>query len=452
MIPWTLEEVAALTGGRLVNGKRETWITGVAHDTRNVKKGDLFVAIVGERLDGHRFIKQAAAKGARAVMVSKMISRIKIPQIKVENTTQALGDLGKAQRLQWGGLVVAVTGSVGKTTVKDMTAHLVSGLFKTLKTQGNLNNQFGLPLTLLGLTTKDEVAVVEIGINHPGEMEILSDIARPDVAIVTAIGEAHLGFFKGKAQLALEKMKIAQSLREGGIRIFNRDDRFLKAGTANAGGKNIVSYGLKNGKVKAKNLRTTARGTQFTLENRGEKGKADLQMLGLHNVQNALAAVTAGLVLGLPLKTLAERLTTFKPQARMRMETKNVKGVLFVNDAYNASPTSMEAALETFKSLKRNGRKAAVLGDMLEMGSYAKEAHRRMVRLALSMPIEDLILVGKNMKEAGTAILGKNSLKARMFDKAEEAGVYLKGWVRKGDAVLLKASRGIKLERILESF
>ena len=447
MLPWTLEEVAALTGGRLVNGKRETRIKGVVHDTRNVKKGDLFVAIVGERLDGHRFLKKAVAKGAKAVMVSKLISGIKIPLIKVEDTTQALGDLGKAQRLQWGGLVVAVTGSVGKTTVKDMTAHLVSGLFRTLKTQGNLNNQFGLPLTLLRLTEKEEVAVVEIGINHPGEMEILSDIVRPDVVVVTAIGEAHLGFFKGKAQLAQEKMKIAAGLREGGIRIFNGDDRFLKAR-----GGNIVSYGLKQGQVKARNLKTTPRGTQFTLENKGQKANTALQMLGIHNVQNALAAVAAGLVLGMPLKTLADRLKSFKPQARMRMETKKIKGVLFVNDAYNASPTSMEAALETFKSLKAKGRKAAVLGDMLEMGSYAKEAHRRMVRLALSMPMEDLILVGKNMKEAGTALLGKNSLKARMFDRAEEAGAYLKGWVRRGDAVLLKASRGIKLERILEAF
>jgi UDP-N-acetylmuramoyl-tripeptide--D-alanyl-D-alanine ligase len=213
-----------------------------------------------------------------------------------------------------------------------------------------------------------------------------------------------------------------------------------------------VRYGLKNGQVKAKNLKPAATGTKFTLENKGEKTGTELSVLGIHNVQNALAAVAAGLVLGMPLKTLASRLKTFKPQARMRMETKTVKGVLFVNDAYNASPTSMEAALETFKSLKGKGRKAAVLGDMLEMGVYAKEAHRRMVRLALSMPIEDLILVGKNMKEAGLAILGKDSLKARLFDRSEEAAVYLKQWVRQGDAVLLKASRGIKLEKILEAF
>jgi len=447
MIPWTLEEVAALTGGQLVGGNKKTQITGVAHDTRNVTKGSLFVAIVGERLDGHQFVRQAVSKGAKAVVVSRLVSGVKIPQIKVEDTTKALGDLGKAQRLQWGGLVVAVTGSVGKTTVKDMTAHLLSGLFKTLKTQGNLNNQFGLPLTLLRLTEKDEVAVVELGINHPGEMETLSEIARPDVTVVTAIGEAHLGFFKGKAQLAQEKMKIAASLREGGIRILNGDDPFLKAK-----GKNIVTFGLKKGQVKASNLKATAQGTRFTLTAKGQKAPAELQMLGIHNVRNALAAVSVGLTLGLPLKVLAKRLTKFEPQAAMRMETKKIKGVLIVNDAYNASPTSMEAALETFKSLRTSGRKAAVLGDMLEMGSFAKEAHRRMVKLALSMPIEDLILVGKHMKEAGLAILGKNSLKARLFDRAEEAGAYLKGWVRPNDAVLLKASRGVKLEKVLEAF
>jgi UDP-N-acetylmuramoyl-tripeptide--D-alanyl-D-alanine ligase len=446
MIPWTLEEVAALTCGQLVNGKRSDRVTGVVHDTRHVKKGSLFVAIVGERLDGHRFLKQAAAKGAKAVVVSRLVSGIKIPQIKVEETTRALGDLGKAQRLQWGGLVVAVTGSVGKTTVKDMAAHLLTGLFRTLKTQGNLNNQFGLPLTLLRLTEKNEVAVVELGINHPGEMKMLSDIARPDVSVVTAIGEAHLGFFKGKAQLAQEKMKIAAGLREGGVRILNGDDSHLKAK-----GEAIVTFGLKKGQVKASNLKTTSKGTRFTLTAKGQKAQTELQMLGIHNVSNALAAVSVGLTLGLPLKALAERLKKFKPQAAMRMETKKIKGVLIVNDAYNASPTSMEAALKTFGSLKTSGRKAAVLGDMLEMGSFTKEAHRRMVKMALLMPIEDLILVGKNMKEAGMAILGKNSLKARLFDRSEEAGVYLKGWVRPNDAVLLKASRGMKLEKVLEA-
>ncbi len=190
MLPWTLKEVAALTGGRLVKGNPEVAVTGVSHDTRQVKRGDLFVAIVGERLDGHHFLRDAAAKGAKAAVVSRVVAGAKLTQIKVADTTRALGELGRSQRLQWGGPVVAVTGSVGKTTVKDMTAYLLGVKFRTLKTEGNLNNQWGLPLTLLKLNPEHEAAVVELGINHPGEMEWLSEMARPDVAVVTAIGEA----------------------------------------------------------------------------------------------------------------------------------------------------------------------------------------------------------------------------------------------------------------------
>lgn len=446
MLPWSLEEVAALTNGQLA-GPRDVKVTGVVHDTREVKKGDLFVAIVGERLDGHRFVKQAAAKGAKAAVVSRWVPGVKLPQIQVEDTTKALGQLGKAQRLQWGGLVVAVTGSVGKTTVKDMTAFLLSGLFTTLKTKGNLNNQYGLPLTLLGLTRDHEVAVVELGINHPGEMEGLSEIARPDVSVVTAIGEAHLGFFKSRAHLAQEKMKIASGSRDGGVRILNGDDPFLKAK-----GGNVMTFGLKSGQVRAKNLRATGDGTRFTVEYKGKSVSTTLHMPGSHNVGNAMAAVAAGLTLGIPLNVLAHRLAAFRPQAAMRMQLKKIKGVLFLNDAYNASPTSMEAALETFKTLPNRGRKAAVLGDMLEMGHFAAEAHKRMVKLALTMPLEDLVLVGRQMKAAGESLLGKSSLRARFFDNAEEAGAYLKGWLRPQDAVLLKASRGIHLEKVLEAF
>ncbi len=445
MLPWSLEEVAALTNGKLA-GPRDEKVTGVVHDTRDVKKGDLFVAIVGERLDGHKFVKQAAAKGAKAAVVSRWVPGVKLPQIQVEDTTKALGQLGKAQRLQWGGLVVAVTGSVGKTTVKDMTAFLLSGLFTTLKTKGNLNNQYGLPLTLLGLTRDHEVAVVELGINHPGEMEELSEIARPDVSVVTAIGEAHLGFFKSRAHLAQEKMKIASGSRDGGVRILNGDDPFLKAK-----GENIMTFGLKRGLVRAKGLRATDEGTRFTVEYKGKSAPTTLHMPGSHNVGNAMAAVAAGLTLGIPLNVLARRLAVFRPQAAMRMQLKKIKGVLFLNDAYNASPTSMEAALETFKTLPSRGRKAAVLGDMLEMGSFAAEAHKRMVKRALTMPLEDLILVGKQMRAAGESLLGKSSLRARFFDNAEEAGAYLKGWLRPQDAVLLKASRGIHLEKVLEA-
>lgn len=447
MLPWSLREVAALTGGRIVKGDAGLVATGVAHDTRNVRKGDLFIAIVGERLDGHQFLRQAKALGAKAAVVSRLVSGVSIPQIKVEDTTKALGALGRSQRLQWNGTVAAVTGSVGKTTVKDMTAHLLTGSLRTLKTEGNLNNQYGLPLTLLRLTKAHEAAVVELGINHPGEMEVLSEIARPDVAVVTAIGEAHLGFFKDRRHLAEEKMRIAASLREGGVRVLNADDRYLKGA-----GYNVMTFGLKTGQVKAKNLQSSGWGTRFTLEAQGESASTQLNIPGRHNVSNALAAVSTGLVLGISLKTLAKRLSSFVPQAAMRMEIKNLKGVLFLNDAYNASPTSMEAALETFKNLKTSGRKIAVLGDMLEMGAFAKEAHERMVNKALESSFDALVLVGRQMGQAGSAVSEAKKERIWFFNESSHAAAFLKDGLHKGDSVLLKASRGIKLEKVLEGF
>src|SRR5581483_10786769 len=201
----------------------------------------------------------------------------------------------------------------------DMTAHLLSGSFRVLKTKGNLNNQWGLPLTLLELKKEHQAAVVELGINHPGEMEWLSEIARPDVAIVTAIGEAHLGFFKGRRHLAAEKMKVASALRVGGMKILNGEDSYLPER-----GENVMTFGLKLGQVRGTELEPQGLGTAFTLEAQGATASTHLNLIGNHNVVNALAAVSAGLTLGIPLKKLAARLRSFVPQARMRMEIKNM--------------------------------------------------------------------------------------------------------------------------------
>jgi UDP-N-acetylmuramoyl-tripeptide--D-alanyl-D-alanine ligase len=420
-------------------------VTGVSHDTRQVAKGDLFVAIVGVRLDGHRFLKEAARKGAKAALVSRLIKGAALPQILVKDTTKALGELGRAQRLQWNGQVVAVTGSVGKTTVKDMAAHLLGASYRVLKTEGNLNNQYGLPLTLLKLKPAHEVAVVELGINHPGEMEWLSEIARPDVAIVTAIGEAHLGFFKGRRQLAAEKMKVASALMAGGIKILNGEDTYLPER-----GKNVMTFGLKLGQVRGTELEPQGLGTTFTLEAQGATATTHLNLIGNHNVVNALAAVSAGLTLGVPLKKLAARLRSFVPQARMRMEIRNLKGVLYINDAYNASPTSMEAALVTFEALKGPARKWAVLGDMLELGSFSKETHSRLVRRAAEAPLSGVILVGERMKEAHRGLSEEEKTKVWAFSSLSGAKLFLKSRMVAGDAVLLKASRGMRLEKMLE--
>ncbi len=446
MLPWTLREAAALVNGRLVKEEAETRITGVSHDTRNVKRGDLFVAIVGARLDGHRFLRQAARKGAKAAVVSRLMPG-NLPQILVKNTTEALGQMGRAQRLQWDGPVVAVTGSVGKTTVKDMTAHLLKGSFRVLKTQGNLNNQWGLPLTLLKLTKEHEAAVVEIGINHPGEMEKLSEITRPDVAVVTVIGESHMGFFKSRRHLAEEKQKIAAHLRKGGTNILNADDTLLRKNV-----ENVMTFGLKLGQVRAIHLEADGLGTRFEIQAEGETAAARLSMPGAHNVRNSLAAVSAGLTLGVPLKALAQRLKTFVSEAPMRMEIKNLGGVLFINDAYNASPTSMEAALVTFAGMQGPQRKWAVLGDMLELGEFSPETHFRIVKRAVESGFEGILLVGLRMQRALNGLAETQKEKVRVFGEVSDARAYLRRSVQRGDAVLLKASRGMRLEKILEGF
>lgn len=446
MLPWTLREVAALVNGRVAKGDGERRITGVSHDTRNVKRGDLFVAIVGNRLDGHQFLKEAARKGAGAAVVSRVLPG-KIPQVLVKDTTEALGQMGRAQRLQWGGPVVAVTGSVGKTTVKDMAAYLLSGFRRVLKSQGNLNNQWGLPLTLLKLALEHEVAVVELGINHPEEMEWLSEIARPDIAVVTAIGEAHLGFFRNARHLAEEKQKIAAHLRKGGTNILNADDTLLKRNV-----ENIMTFGLKLGQVRAIHLEADGLGTRFELQAEGEAAATRLSMPGLYNVRNSLAAVAAGLALGIPLKPLARRLQGFIPQAPMRMEIKNLGGVLFVNDAYNASPTSMEAALVTFTDMKGPRRKWVVLGDMLELGEFSPETHYRIVKRAVECGFEGVVLVGPRMKKAFDGLTEGQKENAQAFGDLVDARAFLRRSIERGDAVLLKASRGMSLERILEGF
>jgi UDP-N-acetylmuramoyl-tripeptide--D-alanyl-D-alanine ligase len=327
-----------------------------------------------------------------------------------------------------------------------MTAHLLSGSLSVLKTQGNLNNQYGLPLTLLGLTKGHQAAVVELGINHPGEMEWLSEVARPDVAVVTAIGEAHLGFFRGKAHLAAEKLKVASGLRPGGIRVLNAGDPYLRQR-----GGNVMTFGFKTGKVRARDLEMDGLGTKFVLEAGGEAAATRLRLIGQHNVVNALAAVSAGLTFGIPLRNMAARLRSFVAPP-MRMEIRNLRGVLFLNDAYNASPTSMEAALVAFSEMRGPSRKTAVLGDMLELGDFSREAHARVLKRAADCSLDSLVLVGQRMREAARNLPEETRGRTFCFEEASQAAEHLSNKLERDEAVLLKGSRGMRLERVLEGF
>lgn len=446
MLPWRVDEVAALAGGRLTRGNPATRVRGVSIDSRTLRRGDLFVAVRGARTDGHRFVRRALARGAAAVAASRPAATGGKPLVRVADTARALLDLARARRLSWGGPLVAVTGSAGKTTVKDLAAHLLSEWFRVLATEGNLNNQFGLPLTLMRLTGRHEAAVVEIGINRPGEMALLAEAARPDVAVVTAVGSAHLGFFRGRAHLASEKLKIAQGLREGGTLVVPVEwkDR--------AKAERRISFGVDEGDVRARDVRTWERGSRFRIVAGGTEASAALPLPGRHNVQNALAAVAAGLALGASLGRLAAKLASFRPRAAMRLEFRSRRGVLFVNDAYNASPEALRAALETFRAVRVHGRKAAVLGDMLELGRFGGALHRGALAATLAEPLDLLVLVGRAFPRALREAAGRPSVPTACFETAREAGAFLSRELEPGDAVLLKASRGLRLERVLEAF
>ena len=456
MLPWSLNETAALTGGR-VRGDGTKAATGVSIDTRTLKRGDLYVAIRGHRFDGHAFVQEAVRRGAVGAMVERAIRGAKFPQVVVKDTDRALGDLGRAQRLQWNGPVVAVTGSAGKTTVKDMAAHLLGGEPTVLKTRGNLNNQYGLPLTLLGLNARHKAAVVELGINHPGEMEWLTRVARPDVAVVTNIGLAHIGNFGSRKVLAREKSGIAAGLNTKGVLVMNVEDtrwvpRKVQEGHA------VLTFGMGQGAVQAAEVRPDGPRTHFTLTAEGEQASTWVALPGGHNVKNALAAVSAVLALGGRVKPLAWRMRSFRSEAPMRLEMVRKKGVLFVNDAYNSSPTSVPAALEAFRQIEVPGRKCAVLGDMLELGFFSNHAHESALRQAFDERLDFWVLVGPRMGSAfrkavpETWVKGVANRRAFHVQDAQEALLLLKNYLQRGDAVLLKASRGLKLESIQEAF
>ena len=468
MMTWTMREAAALTGASLV-GDGEALVKGLSINTRTIQKGDLYVAIRGQRLDGHRFVVDALKKGAVGVLVDHPVPSAGRPVVVVQDTTIALGALGRSKRLQWNGPLAAVTGSVGKTTVKDLLACLLRALpvegkrREVLSTRGNLNNCYGLPLTLMGLHDGVRAAVVELGINHPGEMALLAEIARPDVAVVTKVGDAHSGNFKGRAQVAKEKLAVLGSLRKNGTAVLNHDDPFLRKASHKG---RTVWFGLQGGDVTARDVRLGSDTTSFTLVAGGRRYPTSVRLLGVHHVCNTLAAVAAAHEFGLSFEKAAAALRGFAPVSPMRMEMQTVRGIRIVNDAYNASPDSMKAALETFSAMPTKERKVAVVGDMLELGPQAPSAHRKVLEEALEAGVDVLVLVGQEMPKAWGFLfglvpdleLGVEVVRAsdghrttvRACSAAEAAGAFLKKFLRKGDVVLLKASRGVGLEKALE--
>jgi UDP-N-acetylmuramoyl-tripeptide--D-alanyl-D-alanine ligase len=431
-------------------------IDGVSHDTRTLGVGALYVAIKGPRFDGHDFLAQAFAQGACAAMVAR---GRELPAadgrclLRVDDTTAALSKLAAGYRAKIAPLIVAVTGSVGKSTVKEMTAQTLGRWLKTACTPGNWNNEIGLPLSILAMERGTRVGVFELGISHPGEMAPLCRILSPQWAIITTVGPAHIEFFGNVEAIAREKAILVQSLAPDGLAVINADTPH--AGIfRSAAACRLLTVSVERDADYRCLLRDPARRT-FTVRERssGETFTFRLSLPGSHNIMNALPGIAVARQLALPWTKIAEALAAYVPLP-MRWEETKVRGVRIVNDAYNANPMSMRAALSTFAEERSSGRRWVVLGGMLELGAAGEAEHRDIGTLVADGPWAGLITVGPlaGLIADGAVGAGFDARTIWRCDDVAQAAAVLRTQTAEGDIVLLKGSRGNRLEGVLEHF
>ncbi len=447
----TLDCLAHWCGTVPESGFEHVEITGICHDSRNVQPGNLFVAIAGERVDGHSFLNSAAEAGAAAALVSHRVSS-DLPQIVVRDTLEAYGAIAAAYREEAGVKVVAITGSVGKTTTKEMISCVLDGAYAVAKTHGNHNNALGLPMTIMEMPERTEMAVLELGMNHFGEMAYLTSIARPNVVVITNIGTMHIEHLGTREGILKAKLEIMQGIQDDGIAVFNGDEPLLW--NLREGTHRRVYFGIENDccDVVATQIEQTDGGVRFTVTGLGQSLQVFVPQEGRHTVYNALAAVTVGLLCQVPGKQIVSQLEHFR-NTGMRQRVVEEKGVTIIEDCYNAGPESVEAALLVLKEHETSGRRIAVLGDMLELGSRVMAEHYRVGRLTAETA-DLLFAYGENSARTvvGAITGGMSDQKARHFESHEALAAALSAAAKPGDVVLFKGSRGMKMERSLELF
>ncbi len=446
-----LREIAGIVSGRISGGREAEGleISGVSTDSRTISPGELFVALKGERFDGHDFVRHAASKGAAAALVSQYVDRPDgFPIISVDDTLRALGELAAGWRRRFDPTVVAVTGSNGKTTVKEMISSILSLSHPILKSEGNLNNLIGVPMTLFQLTKEHVYLVLELGTSRFGEIRRLSEISAPQVGVITNIGPSHLEFFGDLNGVAREKGDLLQFVRTA---VLNADDPFTPKLRGRVRG-DMFTFGLsEKADVRAEEVEFTGEGMRFSISIRGERiGKVKLSALGTHNVLNALASACAAWSVGIKPQEIIEGLSGFTPP-HMRSELIELEGgITLINDAYNSNPRSLEAAVEILIKIGDGRRKVIVLGDMLELGEQEDELHRQAGEMILKADPDIVITVGERSKLIAELSLkfGKPTLH---FNTSEEASSRICDLIEPGDVVLLKASRAMRFEKILET-
>jgi UDP-N-acetylmuramoyl-tripeptide--D-alanyl-D-alanine ligase len=424
---------------------------GYSIDSRTFRPGELFFAVIGERLDGHDYVEQALAKGAVAAVIHKnqaLRYQSKSQLLLVDDTLLALQNLAAAVRRLWAKPLVAVTGSAGKTTTKEAIAHILSTKFRVLKSEGNLNNHFGLPLMLLKLESEHDMAVVEMGMSALGEIAALAKIAQPEIGVVTNVAPVHLEFFNSIAEIAAAKRELIESLPSTGTAILNSDDEYVSQFGKSFKGR-VLMYGIApTAEVRAENVQSQGvSGSTFDIVSAGGRRRVQLPLVGAHNIHNALAAVAVAQQCGISLPEAVEALATLAPPEK-RGQVIQLGNITIVNDCYNSNPKALEAMVQALTTMPAK-RRIVVAGEMLELGPTAEELHRGSGRNIAERHI-DVLLGVRGLAQAIVESAQAEGMRAEFVATAEEAGAWLAREIRDGDVVLIKGSRGVKLERALE--
>ncbi|GAA5148846.1 UDP-N-acetylmuramoyl-tripeptide--D-alanyl-D-alanine ligase [Prosthecobacter algae] len=453
MKPIAIQMLADFADGVIRQGEGSRLVTKVTTDSRRVGAGEVFVALVGDRFDAHDFIPQVMASGAAAVVVSRLDSTwpaTGCAVIEVKDTLRGLQDMARGYRAWHQPMIIGLTGSNGKTSTKDLTALIMGLQVQTRATFANLNNHIGVPLTLLSLEEGDECGVVEMGMNHPGELKVLADIALPDAAIVTNVGLAHIEYMGSRDAIGWEKATVPANVHAEGVVVLNANDPYTPLISRHCQAT-VYTAGTGAGDVRALDLRPSGEGTHFKLDFAGEVVETFLPILGDHMVGNAALAACMGWAHGIAPADIAAAFSSAKLTGG-RMETKLVQGILFIDDSYNANPDSMKAGLGTLATLTSAGQKIAVLGRMGELGPHAVAEHQGVGQFAASLDLTALFTVGDEAAQISSAAKSAGLAETLNFPTHEACAAHLKKMLQPGDAVLLKGSRSAGMEKILSHF
>ena len=457
MLIINIDDIILATNGKLLIGHKETIVKGISIDSRNVYKDYLFIPIIGERLDGHSFINDAFNKGATIALTSKDINIEEYNNktiIKVKDTTKALQDISKYFLEKLDIPVIAVTGSTGKTTTKEMIYSVLSQRYNVLRNEGNFNNHIGLPLTLLKLDYNHEIIVLEMGMSHRGEIDLLAKLTRPKVGIITNIGLSHIENLGSQEEIYKAKMEISNYMNRDSILILNGDDDFLRRIIDEKTVYNKFFVGLKenNDIYPTEIVMNEKYYPSFNIKIKNKKYNVKLNVSGAHNINNALLAIIVGLNYNIPVESIIKGIENYKG-SNMRLNIISIKdNISIINDCYNASPDSMKSAIEVLTKIKSNS-KIAVLGDMLEMGEFADNSHYEIGKICFEKKVDIIVAIGEKARFIAKGALDKGFKKDNIYTIKDnnEASQILDNVLRPNDVVLIKGSRGMKMEEIVQS-